>query len=96
MLASILFTLERKSLLPQVTRNILFFCVVLFIVYVKIMSLFLKSFDPFVPFENLCSALFFGGILDTLRKAKTQASSKATESSGSKVATADADSKKIN
>ena len=33
------------------------------------MSIFFKSFDPFVPFENLNAAIFFGGILDALRKA---------------------------
>lgn len=83
-LASILFTLERKSLLPSFTRNILFFCVVVFICYVKIMSIFIKSFDPFVPFENLTAAVFFGGIMDALRKARA---AKAAKESGNKVAT---------
>lgn len=87
-IASILFTLERKSMLPALTRNILFFCVVVFICYVKVMSIFLKSFDPFVPFENLTAAVFFGGIMDAFRKARA---AKATpEATGNKVATTEA------
>lgn len=38
-------------------------------VYVKIVSLFFKSFDPFLPFENLFAAFFFGGIIDAFKKA---------------------------
>lgn len=89
-IASILFTLERKSLLPSFTRNILFFCVVLFFVYVKIMSIFLKSFDPFVPFENLTAAVFFGGIMDALRKAKEASQRTAADAGSNKVVTTDA------
>lgn len=88
---SILFTIERKSLLPNFTRNILFFCVVVFLCYVKIMSLFLKSFDPFVPFENLTAAVFFGGIIDALRKAR--GATRTTTESSNKVATADSNKK---
>lgn len=87
-IVSILFTLERKSLLPSFTRNILFFAVVVFICYVKIMSLFLKGFDPFVPFENLTAAVFFGGIMDALRKAR--AGKPTAETTSNKVATTEA------
>lgn len=90
LVASILFTLERKSLLPSFTRNILFFCVIVFFCYVKIMSLFLKSFDPFVPFENLTAAVFFGGIMDALRKARTTAQAATPTEANNKVATTEA------
>ncbi len=46
----------------------------MFFVYVKIISLFFKSFDPFVPFENLFSAVFFGGLLDAFKKANVNPS----------------------
>ena len=36
------------------------------------MSIFFKSFDPFVPFENLSAAVFFGGIIDAFKKAQKQ------------------------
>jgi hypothetical protein len=55
------------------------------------MSLFLKSFDPFIPFENLTSAIFFGGIMDALRKAKA-APAKSAEPNN-KLATTDGDKK---
>lgn len=56
-----------------VPRNLLFFAVVVFFSYVKIMSIFFKSFDPFVPFENLTAAVFFGGLIDTIKKARKPA-----------------------
>jgi hypothetical protein len=86
--ASILFALERKSLLPSFTRNIMFFCVVVFFCYVKVMSIFLKSFDPFVPFENLTAAVFFGGIMDAFRKARAKTT--AAPEASNKLATTEA------
>lgn len=69
--------MERKSLI-NVPRSLLFFCIVAFFVYVKIVSLFFKSFDPFVPFENLFSAVFFGGLLDAFRKANVNSTNTAS------------------
>jgi len=57
------------------------------------MSLFIKSFDPFIPFENLTAAVFFGGIMDALRRAKK--SSKPPAPADEKKL-ADAESKKTN
>ena len=68
-----LFTLERKTMLTAMPRNLLFFAVFVFFSYVKIMSIFFKSFDPFVPFENLTAAMFFGGIIDAIKKARKPA-----------------------
>lgn len=62
--------------------------------YVKLMSLFLKSFDPFIPFENLTAAVFFGGIMDALRRAKK--SSKASTAPADDKKVTDVDSKKTN
>jgi len=83
LIASLLFTLERKALLT-VPRNLLFFAVVVFFSYVKVMSIFFKSFDPFVPFENLTAALFFGGIIDAIKKARRPAQSSPSNTSGLK------------
>jgi hypothetical protein len=64
------------------------------------MSIFFKSFDPFVPFENLNAAIFFGGILDALRKAagskQAGAKSKDANSDASKLIPSDSESKKTN
>lgn len=89
-------------MLPALPRNLLFFGVVVFFVYVKLMSIFFKSFDPFVPFENLNAAIFFGGILDALRKAGTSkttspvAKNKELNSDASKMTPSDSEGKKTN
>jgi hypothetical protein len=62
-------------------------------IYVKLMSLFIKSFDPFIPFENLTAAVFFGGIMDALRRAKK---SSKTPAPADEKKLADAESKKTN
>jgi hypothetical protein len=54
------------------------------------MSIFLKSFDPFVPFENLTAAIFFGGIIDAIKKARAAAKSSKAPEPGNKVATTEA------
>jgi hypothetical protein len=66
-------------MLLSVPRNILFLFVAVFFAYVKLMSIFFKSFDPLVPFENLSSAVFFGGIIDALRKAQKPSQAKVKE-----------------
>jgi hypothetical protein len=97
--ASILFTLERKGLI-QVPRALLFFVVCAFFAYVKIMSLFVKGFDPFVPFENLTSAVFLGGLSDAFKKAaqKPSAAAKSKEAGSelNKLASGDLEAKKSN
>lgn len=98
LIASVLFTLEKKALLTAVPRNLLFLCVAVFFAYVKLMSIFFKSFDPLVPFENLSSALFFGGIIDALRKAQkpSQHGKKDANSELNKLSSTDSESKKTN
>jgi len=93
-LASVLFTLERMNVI-HVHKNLLFLCVAAVMIYVKLMSLFLKSFDPFVPFENLTAAVFFGGIMDALRRAR-KSSKPASAPTDEKKLTSDADLKKTN
>lgn len=97
MLAAIAFTLERKDLL-NVSKAAMFFGVATIFVYVKVMSIFFKSFDPIVPFENLSSAVFFGGIMDALRKASRNQSAvnQKTKENKNDQASVDVDSKKIN
>ena len=100
--AAIIFTLERKEILTALPRNLLFFIVAVFFAYVKLMSIFFKSFDPFVPFENLNAAIFFGGILDALRKAAgskptvNAKNNKELNSDPSKMIPSDTENKKTN
>lgn len=66
------------------------------------MSIFFKSFDPFVPFENLTAALFFGGIIDAIKKARkptaptTAKTTKDANSELSKAPSSDPEIKKNN
>jgi hypothetical protein len=57
----------------------------------------MKSFDPFVPFENISAAVFFGGLIDALKKAqqKQTAKSKDSNAESNKLQT-DLDAKKSN
>jgi hypothetical protein len=69
-LAATLFLLEGKGFIV-IPRDILFLSIALMFAYVKVTSIFFKSFDPLIPFENLTSAFLFGGIFDALRKANS-------------------------
>ena len=75
--AAAIFVLDKKTDLISAPHALVYFGIVIFFVYFKMSSLLLGIADPFLPFENLCSALFLGGIMDTLQemfygKAKTE------------------------
>ncbi|CAL1291978.1 unnamed protein product, partial [Larinioides sclopetarius] len=64
--ASIIFVLDKKTDIISAPHALVYFGIVLFFVYFKISSLLLGIHDPFIPFENLYCAIFFGGVWDTL------------------------------
>lgn len=66
LLASIIFVLDKKTDLISAPHALVYFGIVIFFVYFKLSSILLGIHDPFVPFENLLCALFFGGIWDSL------------------------------
>lgn len=66
--ASIIFVLDKKTELISAPHALVYFGIVIFLVYFKLSSILLGIHDPFVPFENLSCALFFGGIWDSLAK----------------------------
>lgn len=65
-IASIIFIVDRKTDWISVPHALVYFGIVIFFVYFKLSSLLLGIHDPFIPFENLFSAIFFGGIWDAL------------------------------
>ena len=67
--AAIIFILDKKTDLLAVPHALVYFGVVIFFVYFKLSSMLIGIGDPFIPFENLTCALFFGGIWDALRHA---------------------------
>lgn len=68
MVASIIFILDKKTEVISAPHALVYFGIVIFLVYFKLSSILLGIHDPFVPFENLICALFFGGIWDSLAK----------------------------
>ena len=80
LIASIVFILERKGLIDA-PHAIVYFCVVIFFVHFRLMSLLIGFNDPFVPVENLFCAVFMGGMWDAMRRAVTKEKA-APDSSG--------------
>ncbi|XP_041984397.1 trimeric intracellular cation channel type 1B.1 [Aricia agestis] len=68
LVASVIFVLDKKTDLISAPHALVYFGIVIFFVYFKLSSILLGIHDPFVPFENLFSALFLGGIWDSLAK----------------------------
>lgn len=68
LVASIIFVLDKKTALISAPHSLVYLGIVIFLVYFKLSSILLGIHDPFVPFENLSCALFFGGIWDSLSK----------------------------
>lgn len=69
--ASVIFILEKKTELISAPHSLVYLGIVIFFVYFKLSSMLLGIHDPFLPFENLICALFFGGIWDTLSNLMT-------------------------
>ncbi|XP_029408999.2 trimeric intracellular cation channel type 1B.1 [Bactrocera dorsalis] len=68
LLASIIFVLDKKTDWISAPHALVYFGIVIFLVYFKLSSILLGIHDPFLPFENLSCAIFFGGIWDSLAK----------------------------
>ncbi|CAI9726718.1 trimeric intracellular cation channel type B-like [Octopus vulgaris] len=79
LIASIIFVLEKTSVI-EAPHAVIYFGVVIFFVYFKLSSLLFGIHDPFVPFENLFCAIFLGGMWDAMRRAIS--SSKSSDDSG--------------
>lgn len=72
--ASVIFVLDKKTELISAPHALINFGVIIFFIYFKLSSMLLGIHDPFIPFENLFCAVFFGGIWDTLQRLLTPAS----------------------
>jgi len=77
LISAIVFTAERLSLL-NVDRELIYLLIASVFIYVKIITLFFKQYDPFMPFENLSSGLLFNNwveaISDAFRRTATPSS----------------------
>jgi len=69
-IASAVFTLETYGFI-RVEHSILFTATILILMYLRVSKVVLGTRDPFVPFENLICSVFFGGMWDALRRARS-------------------------
>ena len=58
--------MDKKTDLISAPHSLVYLGIVIFFIYFKLSSMLLGIHDPFLPFENLICAIFFGGIWDTL------------------------------
>lgn len=64
--ASVIFIIDKKTDWISAPHALVYFGIVIFFVYFKLSSMLLGIHDPFLPFENLICAIFFGGVWDAL------------------------------
>lgn len=76
LVVSILFILKYKDLIDA-PIEIVYFGVVVYFTFIRLLSL-LFGVDPFVPFENLICCIFFGGLMDSLKRVTTKEDPTAT------------------
>lgn len=70
-LASIVFICDKLGYF-QLPHALVYFSVVVFFLYFRLMALLVGIHDIFVPFENLFCALFMGGIWDAIQRVLTR------------------------
>ncbi|CAF4114697.1 unnamed protein product [Rotaria sp. Silwood2] len=71
-LSSFIFLLHRMGLL-QFEHELIYLCVASIFIYVRIITLFFKQYDPFMPFENLSSGLLFNSWIEIISDAYRRA-----------------------
>lgn len=62
----------------QFERELIYLCVVSMFVYVRVITVFFKQYDPLMPFENLSSGLLFASWTDTISDAYRRATVNST------------------
>lgn len=67
---SVLFVLNAAHII-HIEHMLLFSCSMAALIYIRLSMMLLGTRDPFLPFENLLSAVIFGGMWDALRRART-------------------------
>jgi hypothetical protein len=52
--------------LIQFERELIYICVASMFIYVRVITVFFKQYDPFMPFENFSSGLLFNSWSETI------------------------------
>ncbi len=50
----------------QFERELIYICVASMFIYVRVITVFFKQYDPFMPFENFSSGLLFNSWSETI------------------------------
>jgi hypothetical protein len=81
-ISAIIFVLEHLQFI-QFERELIYLCVVSMFIYVRVITIFFKQYDPLMPFENISSGLLFNSwsetVSDAYRRAATASSSVGTK-----------------
>ena len=68
-ISSLVFLLSHIEIL-HFQRELVYLCIISMFVYVRIITLFFKQYDPLMPFENLSSGLLFSNWVETVVRIK--------------------------
>jgi len=71
-ISSVIFLLEHIQLI-QFERELIYLCVASMFIYVRIITIFFKQYDPLMPFENISSGLLFNSWSETISDAYRRA-----------------------
>jgi len=64
-ISSFIFLLSYTGLL-QFQRELIYLCIASMFIYVRIITLFFKQYDPLMPFENLSSGILFNSWIEII------------------------------
>ncbi|CAF1234092.1 unnamed protein product [Adineta steineri] len=76
-ISAIVFLLEYLQLI-QFERELVYLCVASMFIYVRIITIFFKQYDPLMPFENLSSGILFNSWSETISDAYRRATASST------------------
>jgi len=71
-ISAIIFLSEHLQLI-QFDRELIYLCVASMFIYVRIITIFFKQYDPLMPFENLSSGILFNSWSETISDAYRRA-----------------------
>ncbi len=66
-ISSFIFLLSHIGLL-KFESELIYLCIASMFIYVRVITLFFKQYDPLMPFENLSSGLLFNSWIETIVK----------------------------
>jgi hypothetical protein len=64
-ISSTIFLLEHIQLI-QFEPELIYLCVASMFIYVRVITVFFKQYDPLMPFENLSSGILFNSWSETI------------------------------